>query len=209
MTAIAEEDVGHRYADLMIEIRSRLREVEMQLTLADGEDSKRRLVFIAEYCYIQLRRIAELTALAILIAHNPHEEFRTNKLVTEWKPDKLLKMLGKLRPAAFPQNGIISRTPPNERVFIAASLPTTDVRDKICKIYTRCCDQLHVGALKSFLKSKSIYDFNEIDSFWRYLVDLLDEHVIYLPDGRMAYTKLGYPNADEVTVQWISLPDNE
>lgn len=206
MTTLTDDQIGETYADLMLEIKARLHEIEAQLTL---EPTKRRKIFIAEYCYLQLRRIAELTSLAILIAHNPTEEFRAGRLIREWNPDTLLKMIGKLRPAAFPQRGINSHNPPHDRVFIATALETTDVRDKICAIYTGACDKLHVGALKSRIKGGTTYDFNDIDQSWRYLVDLLDEHIIYLPDGRIAYTKLGYPDSDGVTVNWVTLPTDD
>lgn len=208
MTALTDDQIGNMYADLMMEIRSRLREIEAQLAFSDVATSKRRQVFIAEYCYLHLRRITELASLAILIAHNPTEEFRGGKAAKQWNPDILLEMIGKLRPAAFPQRGINSNNAPHERVFIAAALPTTDVRERICAIYNTACDRLHVGKLKSFIKGKQEYDFNDIEGSWRYLVDLLDEHIIYLPDGRIAYTKLGYPDADRVEVKWVTLHED-
>ncbi|MHA3793057.1 hypothetical protein [Sphingomonas sp. YL-JM2C] len=206
MTVLTDQEVGSQYAELMLEIRSRLREIEMQLNISDISTAKRQQVFAAEYAYFQLRRITELVSMAILIAHNPTEEFRAGNLLKEWNPDTLLKLIGKLRPAAFPQRGIDGGDPSGERTFIAAPLVNTEARDRICKIYTTAADKLHVGAFKSFMRRKREYNFNDIQASWEYLVDLLDEHIIFLPDGRIAYTKLGYPDAESVEVKWITLP---
>lgn len=207
MTVLTDQEVGSQYAELMLEIRSRLREIETQLNLSDISTVKRQQVFAAEYSYFQLRRITELVSLAILIAHNPTEEFRAGKLVREWNPDTLLKLIGQLRPAAFPQRGINGGDPNGERTFIAAPLANTEARDRICEIYATAADKLHAGALKSLIKRKREYNFNEIQACWEYLLDLLQEHIIYLPDGRIAYTKLGYPDAEIVEVKWITLPE--
>lgn len=201
MTKLTQDEVGNKYADLMTEVKLRLLEIERLLAEADKESSKRRLVPIAEYCYLQLRRITELVSLAILIAHNPTEAFRAGRLVGEYNPAKLLKEIGKLSPAAFPQRGIIAVNPPYDRGFIGAPLHTTDVRDRLCEIYTIACDKLHTGALKSFLKSGAAYDFNEIDTSTKYLVEVLSEHIIYLPDDWIAYAKLNL-ETQGVTVHW-------
>ncbi|MDT9597920.1 hypothetical protein [Sphingosinicella rhizophila] len=201
MTKLTPDEVGQKYADLMVEVKLRLLEVERLLAEAHAGSSKVKLVPIAEYCYLQLRRITELVSLAILIAHNPTEAFRAGNLVGEYNPAKLLRALGKLSPAAFPQQGVIAVNPPYDRGFIAAPLHTTDVRDRLCEIYTTACDKLHAGALKSFLKRGTAYDFNEIEASTRYLAELLGEHIIYLPDDWIAYAKLNF-EAQGVTVHW-------
>lgn len=201
MTKLTPDEAGKKYADLMVEVKLRLLEIERLLAEANAESNKSKLVTMAEYCYFQLRRITELVSLAILIAHNPTEAFRAGKLVGEYNPAKLLKALGKLSPAAFPQRGIIAANPPYDRGFIAAPLHTTDVRDRLCEIYTIACDKLHAGALKSFLKRGTTYDFGEIEASTSYLVELLGEHIIYLPDDGIAYAKLNF-EAQGVTVHW-------
>lgn len=65
MTVLTDQEVGNQYAELMLEIRSRLREIERQLALSDIAKAKRQQVFATEYCYLQLRRITELVSLAI------------------------------------------------------------------------------------------------------------------------------------------------
>lgn len=193
MTRIPDEEIGSIYGDHMIECRARLLAIEKHLELSDIVSANKDLIFIAEFCYLQLRKITELISLSVLIAHNPFEDFRASKLLKAWNAGALSSMLSRLHPAAFPHSGLQSSTS-NEKVFFTTPFPTTEAADRIKGIYDECGDRLHVGSLKAILKNSPDYSFEFIDQSWRYLVDLLNEHVIVLPDNAMFCCKLEYPN---------------
>jgi hypothetical protein len=51
---------------------------------------------IAEFCYLQLRKICELIALGCLIAHGDVKLVHTAKLLNEWNADRIISVLEKL-----------------------------------------------------------------------------------------------------------------
>lgn len=207
MTIISDDQIGRIYGDHMIDARERLREIERQMKISDHANTKGEMLFSAEYCYLQLRSIVELVSISILTAHNPFDEFCGSKLIGEYNPSILLKQLGKLHPAAFPHRGFKSEGPERERVFFATPLETFEARDRMSQIYTTACDKLHLGALKSVLKrGPPSFNFNDIHDDWEYLVQLLNEHIIVLPDKRIIYCKLDYPDGKGITLYWITLP---
>jgi len=207
MTVISNDEIGHIYREHMVQARSRLLEVERQLEISDNVDTKKEKVFAAEYCYLQLRSVVELVSIAILSAHNAFEEFRGTKLLKEYNPNALLRLIGQLHPAAFPHRGFQSHGPDGLRTFFAMPIETLEARDRLSRIYVTACDKLHFGALKSVLKRDiRTIDFNNIQDDWAYLVDLLREHVIVLPDNRIVYCKIDYPNGEGIVLYWITLP---
>lgn len=104
MVEIPKDNIHSLYASLMAEVKARLSSVERQLSiLPKFEDNRAQQGFLLEFCYMQLRRVTELVALAVLAAHNPLPEFREKSFVKEWNPDALFKRLAGLNPEAFPQ----------------------------------------------------------------------------------------------------------
>jgi hypothetical protein len=56
-----------------------------------------------EFCYLQLRVVCELIALAALIAHGDIEATRTNKLQALYQADKIVKALSEIHSDFYPQ----------------------------------------------------------------------------------------------------------
>lgn len=55
-----------------------------------------------EFAYLQLRRITELMALAVLVAHNQVEDFRTSRFLERWNADTIFGILARLNEDGFP-----------------------------------------------------------------------------------------------------------
>lgn len=141
MVEIPKDNIHSLYASLMAEVKARLSSVERQLSiLPKFEDNRAQQGFLLEFCYMQLRRVTELVALAVLAAHNPLPEFREKSFVKEWNPDALFKRLAGLNPEAFPQPVHHFDEGSNDFVgeyvqILKPTNPSFEVRDEICRIY--------------------------------------------------------------------------
>jgi hypothetical protein len=80
MERIPDEDLALLYASLMSEVKSRLQKLHLDINLQRIPSPHVEKVFRAEVCYLQLRRITEIVAVAVLLAHNPYQAFRNQDL---------------------------------------------------------------------------------------------------------------------------------
>ena len=132
MDRISDEDISLLYASLMAEVKSRLQNLHLETDLLNAlRDPPVQKTFRAELCYFQLRRIAELVSVAVLLVHNPYEEFRNQDLAKIFQADKLLKALAKLSASAFPQRAATMARPMKTGQLAHIALPRSnfDVRN--------------------------------------------------------------------------------
>lgn len=206
MDRISDEAITALYASLMAEVKARLQKLHLEINLLKLPTSGSEKTFRAEICYLQLRRITELVAVAVLLVHNPYDEFRSQDLAKIFQADKLLKTLTKLSASAFPQPiGLTKRPPfPGGRLYVALPAPTFDVRDAISEIYTTSCDRLHLGGLHTVLRQRNKqYSGQFIRTSFGRLVTLLDKHVILLPDNRAMLAWVDWESDENVYCQWL------
>jgi hypothetical protein len=205
MTEIPTEDILNLYASLMSEVKARLASVDAQLRSFKQAPDNHHATFIIEFSYLQLRRIAELTALAVLAAHNGIPKFRSKLLVKQWNADALFRQLAKLNPDALPQPAIIPRDAEIGVIALALLMPGSEQSQvDLCRIYTECGDKLHTGHLRSLLRERNkTYDLKFLKDAFSNLCAMLNNHVIQLPDGRMMHGNLKLEAPGPVHCRWL------
>jgi hypothetical protein len=210
MVEIPKDDIQQLYASLMSEVKARLASVEAGLRdLPKFKGNQVQQGFVLEYCYMHLRRITELVAVAVLAAHNPIPMFREKSFVKEWNPDALFKKLAGLNPEAFPQPVHHFDEGSNELVgdyvqVLMPSNPSFEVRDEICRIYNECGDKLHTGHLKAILRDRNkAYSVVFVREAFTNLYKYLHQHVTTLPDGRLMQAKLHLNKPGPVHARWL------
>lgn len=204
MTEIPKDDIQTLYASLMTEVKYRLSAVDANLAAMKAETDNHRATFLSEFCYLQLRRVTELIALAVLAAHNPHPEFRTKDFLKDWNPDTLFRRLAKLNPEAFPQPVTVVEDPTYGTVKLLLKVPDFQARDEICRIYNECSDKLHTGHLRAVLKQRSkIYDRGFIRKAMHNIFRIIDCHITRLPDGSAMHGLLNLASPGLATCRWL------
>ena len=210
MKKLSDDEIAHLYASLMAEVKSRLQKIHLELSLLKIPKPQVERVYHAEICYLQLRRIAELVSVGILVAHNPYDKFRNQDLAKIYNPSTLLGALSKLGAAAFPQPIGLTRKPPfgEEPLTFALPRPTFDARDAITETYTIACDRLHLGGLHTVLRQRNKqYSGAFIEQSFHRLAALLDKHVILLPDQRAMLAWIDWGSDENVFCQWLDPPE--
>lgn len=139
-----------------------------------------------EFCYLQVRRICEILAIAALIAHNEIDSFRANKFIKAWNADDLFTKLASVNTTAFPraarfeaeeEAGVFVATIENEGYL---------TREAFTQIYHQCSAGLHAGTLKRLLDyGPKQYNVKDVISWLDEIVRLLNIHVVVLPNGKM------------------------
>lgn len=210
MVEIPKNEIQDLYGSLMSEVKARLSAVEGQLEiLHDPNDGRIPKGFALEFCYMQLRRITELIAVAVLAAHNPIPESRGKSFVKEWNPDTLFNRLKGLNEEAFPQPVHHFDEGRNDVVgeyvqILKPSNPSFEVRDEICRIYNECGDKLHAGHLKSILRDRNKpYSEHFVRQALMKLRGYLHQHVTILPDGSLMQAKLHLDKPGPVHCRWL------
>ncbi|MCL6699599.1 hypothetical protein LZ496_12505 [Sphingomonas sp. NSE70-1] len=166
-----------------------------------------QLSFVAEFCYMQLRRSTELIALAVLVAHNEHPDFRTKKFIDKWNPEDLMEELSKLNPKAFPQAVEFYEQSPETVYVMLPRATNTVVRDLVGKVYITSCDRLHTGHLRAVLKKRNKdYSLDFIRDSVTSLAKALNNHILELPDGRWIRASLRAEEPGPVFCQWLNQP---
>ena len=145
----------------------------------------------AEFAYLQVRRATEIVAVAVLVAHNEFDDFRTSKLTKEWNPDALFNRLTKLNKDGFPLPFLHGKMDEDDKT---AELLIQDegylTREAFCRIYHDCCRRLHAGSLKDLIEGRQRYDLGEIQDWIKQLMRLLNNHWIILPERKRTMTVL-------------------
>jgi hypothetical protein len=93
------EKIGPLYANLMEEIKRRTEVVRHVL----GSASPLPAMASFELCYVQLRKICEVFALACLAAHGDIPGVRTKLMQKQYNADQIIKQLSRLHPQFYPR----------------------------------------------------------------------------------------------------------
>jgi hypothetical protein len=155
--------------------------------------------FAREFAYLQFRRMCELIALGSLYLHGDLPIAQQQALTKEWHAEKLMKLLHKQHPFAYPQP--IERTKTANGWHIQGNCkPEALSYEEFLKLYAECGNVLHRGTVRTVHATSfcSQYDYEKAVSWQRKLVALMNEHIIpraktsgyYLISLR---TESGYP----------------
>jgi hypothetical protein len=188
------------YASFMEEIKWRFDEINRRI---DGVKKKQDLaaVFEIELCYLQVRFICELIALASLAAH--HSYGLKKDLLKEWHADQIFADLEEINEHCFPWPIRLGWDDHGER-HVADDPARAMTRGELKDIYGKCGNSLHRGVLKHALAGRNrIYDVDELMRWTRKLSGLLVEHSIVFPhDERAVLVGLfGGPNGEVAVLE--------
>jgi hypothetical protein len=197
----SNSDTGAMYASFMEEIKWRLDEVMRRLQLAKGKERERSTIFEIELCFLQMRFVCELIALASLAAH--HSYGLKGDLLKEWHADQIFAELEEINEHCFPWPVRVTRDA-NGYMHIADKPDCAMARSDLKDIYGKCGRALHRGVLKHTLAgSDKTYDVNELIDWLRAISALLAEHSILFPHGNraMLVSLFGGPNGAVAVLQ--------
>jgi hypothetical protein len=184
MTTKRQLQIINHYAAMMEEAKQRLNCID---AATSGLIVLLPPPALREFCFLQLRMLCELIALACLIAHGDITATQTKKLRQEWSPDRILAELEKLHPHFFPQPG--RDAPPTEgahRQFEALQAGYL-TKAELLSLYGMCGRELHRGSIKSLFTATGPQppaDYSDIRNWRRKISELLGLHLIFLLDGK-------------------------
>jgi hypothetical protein len=131
-----------------------------------------------ELCYLQLRMICELIALACIAAHGDKPFTQSSRMRSTHQADFILNALEALHPSFYPAPGVPVDHPDGGRVFIPSKADYM-TKAALVKLYYKCGDILHRGSFKRFKDLKEM-DFDAIAEARLKLIELLKFHSIAL-----------------------------
>lgn len=175
-------EVRDDYLVLMREVRVRMDAINRMIR--DPGDYDPRVV--REFCYLQLRMIAELVALGCVVAHDSPSRDDLKKLRRDYHADRILKQMENRHQGFFPRASVVAQISeghqeiqPQEGIGFTA----TQMRD----MWARAGNVLHFGTVNK-LRSQKPVDPEQADvrDYQRRLIDLLSEHVILAQDEMTA-----------------------
>lgn len=168
------------YANMMEEIKIRLWSIEMALNGGTPFPG----ILVREYCYLQLRMICELIALACLTAHGDIGLAEIKQLRKEYSPDRIFKQLEALKPHFYPEP---ARQELRDGRYNVIALKIDHLtKSELLKLYGECGNTLHRGSLRNFLLPNAPVQkhFPEIAAWGQKINALLSLHVIGIVDGQ-------------------------
>lgn len=181
---LTRSDIGSLYCALMEQLKARLGEVWASLRAT--QDPSDTLAWLKiETGYLQIRKICESVAIAVLAAHNEFGDFRSKAITKEWNASALFSKLLRLNEHAFPRPAVIKTDFHGEgRHHVEMPTPELDAQG-LSEIYGACGDRLHVGSLRRVLDGKQpLYDRGDLIRWHNSLIGLLSTHLILLPEIR-------------------------
>jgi len=182
MDAKRADEVRDDYLVLRREVRVRMDAINRMIGDPGGYDSR----VVREFCYLQLRMIAELVALACVVAHDSPGRDDLKKLRRDYHADRILKQMERRHQGFFPRASIVvqiaeghQEIQPQDGVGFTA----TQMRE----MWAKAGDVLHFGTVNK-LRSQKPVDPEQADvrGYQRRLIDLLSEHVILAQDEMTA-----------------------
>lgn len=144
--------------------------------------------FAREYSYLQFRRICELVALGCLQLHGNLDVARSKDAKREWHAEKIMKLLHRAHPHAFPQSAVLSKGDKDWEIT-ANSNPEAITFGDFKVLYNKCGEVLHRGTTRS-LEAEGPLDeaaYQEVIRWSNKLVALLNTHVIARSNGADLY----------------------
>lgn len=135
-----------------------------------------------EICYLQLRFICELVALACLTAHGDVPGAKAKRLIKAYHPDAILKSLEALHASFYPVPGRQVHDASGKVVEVVnVDEPYLTKRD-LLDLYGECGNFLHRGSLENVIKGKRIPALNSLVPWVEKIRVLLNHHQIQLAD---------------------------
>lgn len=163
----------------MTEAKARIRCVEM---IADGRTNYFSPGVARESCFLQLRMLCELIAVACVAAH---ENKATAQLLKHYEPHKIFAELERLNPSFYPQPVALEILP--NRSFRTTTLQNNGALAKfeLIRLRNQVGDNLHKKPIKGLLKAQDHRtDFADILGWLEKIKSLIMVHRIDRGDGK-------------------------
>lgn len=162
--------------------------------------------FAREFAYLQFRRMCELLALGCLYLHGDLPVSQQQALRKEWHAERLMKLLHKHHPFAYPQ--AIQRTKTDKGWSIEANCkPDALSYAEFLQLYAECGAMLHRGTIRTVHAASfcSTEDYNQVVTWQRKIVALMNDHLIPRVSTLGVYvtslrTDSGYPECSIFTL---------
>jgi hypothetical protein len=132
-----------------------------------------------EHCFLQLRMICELIALACLVVHGNVVSKKGN-LKKAYKPAEIIHELEKLHASFYPQPGtqVVGRDGKVTEVKNIASGYLT--KTELIRLWNQCGGILHRGNLKTLRSRIEPKSFKGVTDWSQKIITLLNHHQIAL-----------------------------
>lgn len=164
------------YSSFMEEIKTRFGAIHETVSALRADNTSPNAFMYAEFCFLQMRFVCELIALAAIAAHKP---LGLNKgLLKSWHADRTFAALSKINPQCFPRGIIIGRK--NGAIHVELRKRELDRAD-LQRIYNKCGEILHRGMIKHVLNGEiKVYDIEKLDAWARSIGQLMSQHSIMI-----------------------------
>jgi len=199
----SQKDKITSYLLVMDEVRARLEVLNSVVS-----NPTMHFGLVIEICYLQFRHIAELVAIACLLAYGDFEAYKS--FDKEYSPAEVFKHLDRIWPHFFPQP--VTRSIQDGVHHIEAnSKPNAMSRKEMETLWSKSGDKLHRLSISKFFKQQpSVLEhaLDQVKSITAKIIDLLNEHTITLPSPkRMLVVALYQPDC-RVRAQSIIYGEN-
>jgi hypothetical protein len=133
-----------------------------------------------EFCYLQLRKICEVFALACLAAHGDIPGVRTKLVQKTYNADQIIKQLTSLHPQFYPTPGHQQLDPISHRPTRVTPVESGFLtKQDLLELYGECGNYLHRGSIRQLLTQwEPKLNFQRIESWMSKIVTLLNHHQI-------------------------------
>jgi hypothetical protein len=162
------------YCDLMEEIKRRIDVVQ---SVVHSQVHVPITVGI-ELCYLQLRMICELIALACLTVHGDVPATRAKRLTRAYNADQIVKNLELLHPSFYPIPGRQVHDGSGKVVEVVNVVEPHLNKKELQRLYGECGDFLHRGNIEQIMKGSKLPDFTRITEWVEKITTLLNHHQI-------------------------------
>jgi hypothetical protein len=186
------------YARLMEEIKRR------HSLIAEVGNGKILMPQMAafEFCYLQLRKICEVFALACLTAHGDIPAVRSKLLQKTYKADEIMKGLTRIHSRFYqvPSTQTIDQV--TQRPISVAPISTGYLtKEELQTLYGECGNYLHRGTIRQLVgKWEPTLNLNKIQQWCSKIVTLLNHHQIQTSQADTQIWVLMH--AEDGTVHW-------
>jgi hypothetical protein len=159
--------------------------------------------FALETCYLQIRLICELIALACLVGHGPGLGNDVDPLTKTYKPHEIMRGLAALKPDFFPKQ--LRWTVQNKDDGTAdMTLEPTEVltADDVVALHGKMGNILHRGRLSRILEAKEHpRSFQDVRGTCERLMRLLGRHTFMVAPDKLIWVEMFTQPGNRVT--WL------
>jgi hypothetical protein len=137
-------------------------------------------VAVFEFCYVQLRKICEVFALACLTAHGNIPEVHSKLVQKTYNADQIMKQLTRIHPRFYPVPSTQTLDQLTRRPISVTPISTGYLtKDESLTLYGECGNYLHRGSIRQLItKWEPTLDFGKIRHWVSKIVALLNHHQI-------------------------------